>query len=252
MTRSYPPTSARRRAVLLRAAAVAVLAAGLGGCYTARQAAVPATTVSAPYDYRLRHPIEVHEGDQVVELFIGSSRGGLTPRQRAEVLAFAQRWKHEATGGIVVEVPSGTGNERAAADSLREVEAIFAGAGVPPQGVYAQPYHPEDPLKLATIRLKYPRMVAGTGPCGLWPEDLGPSLADPSYMQNRPYWNFGCANQRNLAAMVAEPADLVQPRGETPSYTARRTTVLDKYRKGESTATNNPNENKGKISDVGQ
>ena len=30
-----------------------------------------------------------------------------------------------------------------------------------------------------------------------------------------------------------------------------RAIVLDKYRKGESTSTNYPNENKGKISDVG-
>ena len=52
--------------------------------------------------------------------------------------------------------------------------------------------------------------------------------------------------------MVDNPADLVQPRGEMPSYTARRTTVLDKYRKGESTATVYPDANKGKISDVGK
>ena len=52
--------------------------------------------------------------------------------------------------------------------------------------------------------------------------------------------------------MVDNPADLVQPRGETPSYTGRRTTVLDKYRKGESPATVYPDADKGKISDVGQ
>ena len=79
---------------------------------------------------------------------------------------------------------------------------------------------------------------------------LGPA-AGAEYMANREYWNFGCATQRNLAAMVANPADLVQPRGSTPAYQGRRTVVLDKYRKGDSTATNYPNENKGKISSVG-
>ena len=58
--------------------------------------------------------------------------------------------------------------------------------------------------------------------------------------------------QRNLAAQVANPADLVQPRAETPVLAARRTTVIDKYRKGEATATQYPDANKGKISDVGQ
>ena len=51
---------------------------------------------------------------------------------------------------------------------------------------------------------------------------------------------------------VADPSDLVQPRGEVPPYTARRTTVLDKYRKGEATQTTDPTQGKGKISDVGQ
>ena len=52
--------------------------------------------------------------------------------------------------------------------------------------------------------------------------------------------------------MVDNPADLVQPRGETPPYNGRRTTVLDKYHRGESTATTYTNTDKGKISDVGQ
>ena len=51
--------------------------------------------------------------------------------------------------------------------------------------------------------------------------------------------------------MVDNPADLAQPRADQPAYEARRTFMLDKYRKGESTATSYPNENKGKISDVG-
>ncbi len=52
--------------------------------------------------------------------------------------------------------------------------------------------------------------------------------------------------------MVDNPADLVQPRGEVPPYTGRRTTVLDKYHRGESPATTYPTPTKGKISDVGK
>jgi len=94
-------------------------------------------------------------------------------------------------------------------------------------------------------------MIATAGPCGQWPANLGPGQ-DASYMENRPYWNLGCASQRNLAAMVDNPADLVQPRAETPVLTSRRATALDKYRKGEATATQYPDANKGKISDLGQ
>jgi len=135
--------------------------------------------------------------------------------------------------------------------ALQEVRSILAGAGVPPEAVALRPNRASDPRKLATMRLHYPKVLAEAGPCGLWPYDLGPAL-DREHFENREYYNFGCAYQRNLAAMVDSPTDLVQPRGEVPSYTARRTTVLEKYRKGESTATTYPDAGKGKISDLGQ
>jgi pilus assembly protein CpaD len=224
----------------------AALAATLAGCYTVHE-----TVDAVPVDYRERHPITLQEGTRTVDVLIGSSRGELTPAQSADMLALAQRWKREASGGIVIDVPVGTANERAAADAVHEIASILTSAGVPPQGIAMRPYRPPNPARLAAIRLTYPRIAAQAGPCGLWPHDLGPADA-ATYAQNREYWNLGCATQRNLAAMVDNPADLIQPRGDGPAYQARRSAVLDKYRKGEGTATNYPNANQGKISDVGQ
>ena len=92
-------------------------------------------------------------------------------------------------------------------------------------------------------------MVADAGPCGLWPDDLGPSYETKHY-ENKQYYNFGCASQRNLAAMVAEPTDIVQPRAEGPTYNAKRTFGVDKWRKGEGPATAYPDPSKGSVSDV--
>jgi pilus assembly protein CpaD len=175
--------------------------------------------------------------------------------QRADVLAFAQAWRREATGGIVIDVPRGGPTDRAAGDSMREVHSILAASGVPARAVFMRNYRPTG-ASLASIRINYSKLTAEAGPCGLWPHDLGPSL-DPAYVQNRPYWNLGCASQRNLAAMVDNPADLVQPRGETPVYAARRAVALDKYRKGDSPSATYPNDGgsgytAGKISDVGK
>ena len=56
--------------------------------------------------------------------------------------------------------------------------------------------------------------------------------------------------------MVDNPADLVQPRGETPAYTARRSVAMDKYRKGNSPSGTYPGSSSGydssKLSDVGK
>jgi pilus assembly protein CpaD len=246
-----PTRSAGRRsgaaATGLRAAAIAGCVLVLAGCKTTYRDA----SASIPVDYRERHPIVIKEGEKVVEIFVGRSRGGLSPAQRADVMHFAGVWRREATGGVVIDLPSGTPNARAAGDALRDIRSILVAAGVPARGITVRPYHPGDPAQFATIKLSYSKVVADAGPCGLWPRDVGPSW-NREYFDNKPHWNLGCATQRNLAAMVDNPADLVQPRGETPPSAGRRSVVLDKYRKGESTATTYPDANKGKISDIGQ
>jgi pilus assembly protein CpaD len=242
------PIAKRRGASTVPLLAMLTGATMLAGCVTAKQEVIVG---EIPTDYRQRHPIVVKEQPRTVELFIGSQRGALTGAQRSDVLAFAQQWRHEASGGILIDLPSGTPNEFAAADAVREVRSILAAAGVPPDGVNIRPYRTGNPRKLATLRLSYPRIAGDAGPCGMWPRDLGPTY-EGEHLENREYWNLGCASQRNLAAMVDNPHDLVQPRGETPVYSARRSTVLDKYRKGESTGTTYPDAGKGKISDVGQ
>ena len=128
--------------------------------------------------------------------------------------------------------------------------SILAQAGVPKNGIGIRPYRAHG-NRLAILRLNYPQVKATAGPCGLWPEDLGPTY-DAQHYENREYWNFGCASQRNLAAMVANPADLVQPRAEAPAYEAKRTFGIDKWRKGESPATVYTDSQKGAISDVGK
>ena len=47
--------------------------------------------------------------------------------------------------------------------------------------------------------------------------------------ENQNYSNFGCATQKNLAAIVANPADLLGPRGITEIDSTRRTTVIQDW-----------------------
>jgi pilus assembly protein CpaD len=242
---------ADRSCALRLAGALAAVSVALGACNTITPTSGE-LTAGIPNDYRQRHPIAIQEANRAVEVFVGNSRGGLSAAQRADVMGLAQTWLREGTGAINADVPTGTPNARAAADAFREVRAVLAAAGVPPQGVVVRNYHPDDPRQMATIRLNYPKITAVAGPCGLWPEDLGPSIADPSYSENKSYHNFGCAYQRNMAAMIDNPSDLVQPRPETPAYTARRSIAFEKYRKGNTTTTNYPEADKAKLSDTGK
>src|ERR1700719_2262214 len=240
-------TGRRGKAAALRAAIVVGCGVLVCGCQPDQKiTAAP----DVPTDYRMRHPITITEAGRTLQLFIGANRGALTGQQRAELLAFAQSWKQEATGGVLIDLPTGTVNEAAAAAALREIQSILAATGVPPKTMMVRNY-PANARTLATVRITYPKITAQAGPCGMWPEDIGPSY-NRDYFENQPHWNFGCANQRNLAAMVENPSDLVQPQHETPPYTMRRTKVMEKYRDGESTATQYPNANAAKISDFGQ
>ena len=153
---------------------------------------------------------------------------------------------------ISVDVPVNTPNSARPQIHSAKSRRALAAAGVPPRAIVSRQYTPADQRTLATIRLSYSRIAAVAGPCGLWPEDLGPSIHNRTYIENKSYYNFGCANQRNLAAMVDNPSDLVQPRPETPAYTARRTASFEKYRKGNTTATTYPESDKAKLSDTGK
>src|ERR1700687_1386656 len=223
MTRKIPVD--RNRAFRMAGPLVG-LAVVLGACtHTNDQ-----VTASVPDDYRLRHPIVIQEADRSVVIFVGHARGGLSASQRADVIGLAQIWLREGTGAINADLPVDTPNARAAADSFREIQALLAAAGVPPRGITVRRYHPEDPRQLAAIRLNYPKISATAGPCGLWPEDIRPSIKKQTSPENKSYYNSGGPYQRNMPAMIDNPADLVQPRPETPAYTTRRTEGFEKYR----------------------
>lgn len=235
------------------AVSLAAIALALAGCY--REPPVDDITASISNDYRDRHPIRLADKERTLQILVGSGRAGLSATQRAQVAAMGSDWRREGSGYIVVETPARAANSRAARDTVQEVRSLLKFAGVSPGAVklrtYEQPYRDE----LGAIRVSYKRIVAEAGPCGQWPDNMGPGvLGRERYplleSENRPYYNFGCATQRNLASSVANPEDLVQPRAETPASAARRQTVMEKYVKGQDTATT-ANSTGGKVSNVG-
>lgn len=225
----------------------------LGGC----QHETVEYTGSFPTDYRDRHPIRIADREHTLHILVGSSRSGLTAAQRAQVVALGSEWRREGTGHILIETPANAVNSSAARQTVREVRSLLKFAGVTPQATRVRSYRQAYRDDLGAIRVTYTRIQAEAGPCGEWPDNLGPGvLGKERYplpiSENRPYWNFGCATQHNLAAAVANPEDLLQPRAETPAYAERRQTVMDKYAKGTDTATTANSTSNGKVSTVGQ
>jgi pilus assembly protein CpaD len=146
-------------------------------------------------------------------------------------------YKSQSSDRLLIRAPSGGANETAAMRAYDQVRRALRNAGIRPSQVVLEPYFANgDPS--APLRLSYLQYVAEAPDCPDWSENIG---RDP---RNMPWPNKGCASQRNLAAMVANPEDLLHPRGETPRPGERRDTVWSQYVKGESTGSKWSPENK--------
>lgn len=207
-----------------RLALVVMAAAAVAGCRGNHNAPqVAGWTLIEPSE---RHPILVSQKPVSMSVPVRRGSYGLTGSGRERVARFVHKYRATDTGNskLVIAAPSGRSNEVAAMQVVTEIREIIADAGFAPSSVHVEPGHGS-----SHVRLSYLRVVAQGPECGLWPTNLA---NEPG---NLAYPNLGCANQQNLAAMVANPADLLGPRSETPRPGDRRTAVFDKYVKGETT-----------------
>ena len=178
-----------------------------------------------------RHPILVSKQPSTLTLQVPRGSSGLSPKERADVLDFAQRYRSGDAGDsrLVIAAPSGSANEIAAMQAVQQVRALLADNGFSDSSISVEAYD-ADHNSASPVKVSYLRYVAEAPECGHWPKNVA---YEPN---NMPMTNLGCANQRNLASMIANPADLVEPRTMTPKSSERRDVVWDKYQKGEITA----------------
>lgn len=228
--------------------ALVLLAAGaatLAGCADPRKVDPYEKTGALPDDYRTNHPITLQEQIATMDVPVSVDTIHLTPAMRSNVAGFAQSFIASNTAYIAVVAPSGSPNQVAAAAIAVEIEDTLRKSGVNPRAISYRIYRAERTEAIAPVRLAFNSIVAQTAPCGPWKDQL--SVND----SNQHYGAYGCAAQQNLAAMVQNPLDLLYPRGLTPADAARRATVLDKYRQGQTTGAETPSNEGGSVASVG-
>jgi pilus assembly protein CpaD len=211
-----------------RPAAVAVLVVSamlLSACGNSQM-----TTGSIPDDYRTRHPIVLAEGETTLDIPVASGDIRLSTGMKDTVRGFAQNFSASPAAVMQIQVPHGSYNSGAAAHLAGDVRRTLTAAGIRPQRILMSSYRASPNGDAAPIRLAFVTTKAMTSQCGNWPEDLSDNT-----FGNRNWYNFGCASQNNLAAQVANPSDLIAPRGMTPIDATQRATVISDYR-GETTS----------------
>lgn len=189
-----------------------------------------------------RHPILVSEKPTKMAVKVQRGARGLSPHQRSQVLSFLETYRanDRGTSRLTIATPQGTPNEVASSQAVAEIRYLMRESGFDDASIEVQPYH-EDGDVQPSVRISYTRFVAEGPECGRFTHNFA---EDP---KNLPYSNLGCANQRNLAAQVANPADLLGPRQQTPAPTERRDTVWQKYVKGDSTVSQKSSQEEVKV-----
>lgn len=238
--RNLPATPRRsmKKAGVLLAAGIAGLA--LAGCKADLEGdPVAGFTLVDPAQ---RHPIIVSQEPETMLIHVARNAQGLSPKQRAELLAFADRSRASDAGNsrLVIAAPGGSQNEVASMYAVGQIRRLLSDNGFAESAIAVEAYH-DDASREPPIRVSYLRYVAQAPECNSWPSNLA---YEP---QNLPYPNLGCATQRNLAANIANPADLLGPRTETNRSGERRDAVWDKYVMGESTVAKKTEDEKVQI-----
>jgi len=151
---------------------------------------------------------------------------GITVQEAAELKSFAQEYVRLGRGNVVVSVPTNASNSQSAAQVAQDVQrALFLG-GVDFSKISAGPYQAQGQAN-APILISFGRYEAKPIVCAPW------TSFDPrKTAENIPPDRFGCAQNANLAAMVADPGDFLGDRKDGTRDAARIQNGTDKHRKG--------------------
>jgi pilus assembly protein CpaD len=208
----------------LAIAALIAVAAAVSSCASPKDGM---TTGSIDDDYRQRHPIVLTQAEHNIDIPVSSNDRRLTLGMRDTVRGFVQDYKAHATGTVEILVPQGSMNAPAVSNLRRDIRQELVASGIPSPRIVDSFYPAGGAGDAAPIRLSFMATTAVTNACGQWPEDLADNAFD-----NKNYYNFGCSQQSNLAAQIANPTDLVAPRAQSPIDAEQRSTILGNYRSG--------------------
>ena len=215
-------------------------AAAIGCVLVAGSCSVTNDGSTISEDGARNHPIAVEPSYRDLKVQFVGGADGVNVEDAAKFDAFLADYRVHGNGSLGISVPSGAPSraaitffgERAAATGISRDKILVSTHDVANGDT--------------RVDISYITYTAHAESCGDWSENLafsGDNLTPKS---------FGCSVQHNIAAMVADPRDLLGPGAMGPVDTARRATVMDHYQKGEITSAAKSPEQSADVSKVGQ
>lgn len=170
-----------------------------------------------------RFTLQVESGIDRIALNVHED--GLSANQTAALSALVGRYVAEGAPVIRIEAPGG--EDPVSNQFAWATKAALEALGAPGQ-IQVLAYSAPDPR--APVLVGFESLRAAVPQCGTHWDNLTRTA------NNVTSSNFGCSVTANLAAQIANPRDIVQPRAITPTDAPRRAVVFDNYRAGRPTS----------------
>ena len=205
----------------------------LGGTLATVMLTACATPTVSTGPTMFKNKVQVAESIERLELYTRPNGLELSARDQVAVNQFLQSYRQRGNGPIYLNVPSnsasGLGVQQAQALIGQNLRALGLGGSAMQTGQYQTPYGSPAPVVVSYRTLK------------TVPQDCRQKGNMTDTYTNQPDDSFGCFHTANLAAMIGDPRQLLEPYEMTIPDSQRRQTVYDKYIKGENPASAQPN-----------
>ena len=187
---------------------------------------------------QLRNSINVAESIERLELYTRPNGLELSARDKLAVAQFLDGYGTSGDGALFINRPanavSGLGTKQAEA----VIRGLMAQAGLNPNAIQTGQYQSR-PGAPAPVVVSYRTLRAIPQDC----RELGDLT---NTYANQPHGNFGCFQSANIAAMITDPRQLLEPYALGQPNAQRRQVVYDQYIQGGTTASQvNPGQNVG-------
>ena len=210
-------------------ASVLVIGLSISGCAVQSQTYAPT---------HLRNSVNVAESIERLELYTRPNGMELSARDKLAVAQFLDGYARSGDGALYINRPasalSGLGTQQAEA----AIRGLMAQGGMNPLAVQTGQYSSK-PGAPAPVIVSYRTLRA-------IPQDCREMESLTNTYSNQPHSSFGCFQSANLAAMISDPRQLLEPYAPGQPNAQRRQVIYDKYIKGEPTsAAPNPDQRVG-------
>jgi pilus assembly protein CpaD len=178
-------------------------------------------------DYRERFPVVVQREAPVLLVSFVPHRTELAPDEAARVDAFLADYAARNSGPLQLTAQRGAPADRLPVERLGALEARAIAAGIPKSRVELR--LGDRGAGTGDAMLTFERYTAQAPECGDWSKNTADDWT------NTPSSNFGCATQRNIGLMTADPKDLLRGQPVGSHDGAKLADTLGKYRSGSPT-----------------